>query len=206
MRRWRIPLSVAFGVAILAGLYLLNRYWIAPASLQKKECATARPMAADFTLTSLNGKQINLKKYRGKVVLLNFWATWCGPCRMEIPGLKKLQREFGPKGLRVIGMDVISEDNPSAVRAFYKQYKMNYPVVLANDNVGNLYGGLWATPTTILIGCDGRVYRKYVGYRNTSVLGHAISGLLASCTNGGPSPQAYGMLIARFPLWQQAPW
>lgn len=200
MRHWQILLSVAFVVTILTGLYLFNRYWIAPQAFQPKECATARPMAANFTLTSLNGKRINLKRYRGKVVLLNFWATWCGPCKMEIPGLTTLQREYGPEGLRVIGMDVISEDTASAARAFYKQYRMNYPVVLASDKVGNLYGGLWATPTTILIGCDGRIYRKYVGYRNTSVLGHAINGLLASCTSNGPSSQTYGALIARFPV------
>lgn len=184
MRVRRIILGVALGVAVSGGLYVLNRYWITPATAYKPKCPSVHPMAADFALTSLVGNPVNLKDYRGRVVLLNFWATWCTPCRREVPGLVNLQRKYGLKGLRVIGMDVISEDNAEAVREFNQQFKMNYPVVLASDKVGDLYGGLVGTPTSVLIGCDGRIYGKYVGYIDPNTLARKIRGLLTACSSG----------------------
>lgn len=184
MRLQRIFLGIAIGAAISCAIVLLNRYWIAPATAVKQECCAVHPFAADFSLTSLDGNTISLKDYRGKVVLLNFWATWCGPCRQEIPGLEDLQSRYGFKGLRVIGMDVISEDNAKDVRDFDRQFKMNYPVVFANEKVGERFGGLIGTPTSILIGCDGRVYGKYVGFTDESIFTERVRGLLATCRNG----------------------
>ena len=184
MRVKRIILGIVLGVVVSAGLYLVNRYWIAPATAPVARRAGAHPMAPDFTLTSLSGSTINTKDLRGKVVLLNFWATWCGPCRMEIPGLEDLQRRYGPGGLRIIGMDVISEDNANAVRRFYQQFQMNYPVVLASDKVGDLYGGIFGTPTSILIGRDGRIYAEYVGLTDESVFAREIHDLLTAGPNG----------------------
>jgi len=184
MRFRGVIFGVAVVIAVSTTIYLVNRYWIAPAAVHKTECDVSLPMAADFALTSLAGKHIQLKNYRGKVVLLNFWATWCGPCQMEIPGLERLQSKYGPQGFRVIGMDVISEDNASAVRKFYQQFKMNYPVALASDKLVDLYGGLFGTPTSILIGCDGRIYGKYFGYLDEGVFAHKIQGLLTACRRG----------------------
>lgn len=180
-----IVLSFVLGVVVAAGLYLAGRHWLSSSGTQHTtRLAGAHPMAPGFKLTSVDGKLINLEHYRGKVVLLNFWATWCGPCRMEIPGLEDLQRKYGFKGLRVIGMDVISEDNANAVREFYQRFKMNYPVVLANEKIGDLYGGIMGTPTSILIGCNGRIDSEFVGYTNEHVFARRIHGLLAACPNG----------------------
>jgi thiol-disulfide isomerase/thioredoxin len=184
MKTTRIILIAVLGGAISTGLYFLNQNWIAPAKAPASKCTTAGPMAAEFALTSLEGKQINLKDYRGKVVLLNFWATWCPPCRIEIPGLKNLQKKYGPKGFQVIGMDVISEDDVNDVREFEKQFGLNYPVVLADNDIGKQYGGLIGTPTSILIGCDGRIYGKHLGYAEESVLEQEVRGLLTACRRG----------------------
>lgn len=184
MRLQKVLLGVSIGAGVSFGLLLLNRYWIAPATSVPSDCCATHPMANDFSLTSLDGDTINLKAYRGKVVLLNFWATWCTPCRMEIPGLENLQRKYGSQGLRVVGMDVISEDNLKDVRGFDRQFKMNYPVVLASDTISDSFGGLIGTPTSILIGCDGRVYGKFVGYTDESIFDQKVHGLLGACKNG----------------------
>ncbi len=176
----KIILGIVLVVVVSACLYLATLHWNAPATGR----TSVHPMAPDFTLTSLSGDTINLKDLRGKVVLLNFWATWCGPCRMEIPGLVDLQSRYGSQGLRVIGMDEISEDSASAVRRFYQEFQLNYPVVLASDRVGNLYGGIYGTPTSVLIGRDGRIYGEYVGLTGESVFAQAIQNLLDAEPNG----------------------
>ncbi len=183
MKILKVLLGVSIGVLVSTGLLLLNRDWIAPATAVNQECCATHPLAKDFSLTSLEGDTISLKAYRGKVVLLNFWATWCGPCRMEIPGLENLQSKYGDRGLRVVGMDVISEDNAKDVRKFDEQFKMNYPVVLADDKIGDSFGGLVGTPTSVLIGCDGRIYGKFVGYTDERIFEQKVSGLLATCKN-----------------------
>ena len=180
----KIILVIVMFVVVSACLYLATLHWIAPAATPTAEPTSVRSMAPDFTLTSLSGDTISMKDLRGKVVLLNFWATWCGPCRMEIPGLVQLQSRYGARGLRVIGMDEISEDNANAVRRFYREFQLNYPVVLASDSVGNLYGGITGTPTSILIGRDGRIYAEYVGLVNEQVFARAIRNLLAEGPNG----------------------
>lgn len=184
MRVKGIVLGAALAVVVSAGLYLLGQRWLASTSIRTTKLVGSYPMAPDFELTSLDGNLISLKRYRGKVVLLNFWATWCGPCQMEIPGLEDLQRRYGFEGLRVIGMDEISEDNANAVREFYQRFNMNYPVVLATDKVGNLFGGIMGTPTSFLIGCNGRIYGEYVGYTDESVFTRKIQGLLTACQGG----------------------
>ncbi len=176
----KIILGIVMVVVVSACLYLATLHGNAPTAGR----TSVHPMAPDFTLTSLSGDTVNLKDLRGKVVLLNFWATWCGPCRMEIPGLIDLQARYGSQGLRVIGMDEISEDNANAVRRFYRQFQLNYPVVLASDAIGNLYGGIEATPTSFLIGCNGRVYGEYVGYMSEDAFASRIHGLLMACESG----------------------
>jgi thiol-disulfide isomerase/thioredoxin len=123
--------------------------------------STARPLAAEFTLSDLGGNQISLSMYRGRVVLLNFWATWCAPCREETPELVGLQNRFRNQGLQVIGVSL--DDEPKAALAFSKQFKMNYPVVRGDARLAERYGGVLGLPITFLIGCDGRIDAKYSG-------------------------------------------
>jgi thiol-disulfide isomerase/thioredoxin len=117
--------------------------------------------ASDFTVTDLDGRTFSLSSLRGKVVLVNFWATWCGPCRAEIPELIKLQRAYNDH-LVILG---IATDEPSAdqVKAFVKQNGMNYPIVMATDDTRKAFPGVSALPTTYVLDLEGRTVQKHVG-------------------------------------------
>jgi thiol-disulfide isomerase/thioredoxin len=121
---------------------------------------------------------MTLADYKGKVVLLDFWATWCGPCRIEIPGFVELQDRYRLDGLVLIGISI--DDNPEPVRDFYREFKMNYAVALGNENLSALYGGILGLPTTFLIGRDGRIYAKHIGATDISVFEEEIKELLAA--------------------------
>jgi peroxiredoxin len=151
-------------IVVVAGLYLVNRAWIAPvASRSTATRVQKHPMAPNFSLRDLNGNKLDLADYKGKVVLLDFWATWCGPCRIEIPGFVELQDRYRNRGLAVIG--VLTQDDPSNVPAFYQEFKMNYSVALGDDDgkVAGLYDCCFGLPTTFVIGRDGRIYAKHEG-------------------------------------------
>ena len=132
--------------------------------------------APDFSLPRLTGERLNLSDYRGKIVLLDFWATWCDPCRGEIPRFVDLQTRYGSQGFQVIGVSM--DDGPEPVRDFYQRFGMNYPVVMGNAKVGELYGGILGLPIAFLIGRDGRIYAKHVGAADMSVLEKELTSLL----------------------------
>ena len=119
---------------------------------------------ADFSVTDLNGRTISIADLRGKVVLVNFWATWCPPCRAEIPDLIRLQEKYRDK-LVVLG---ISEDEipPDEVKAFVTAQKMNYPVAMTKPELAKIFRGVAALPTTFVIGPDGKVEQRHVGMLN----------------------------------------
>lgn len=126
---------------------------------------TAAPKAAklNFTLKDVAGRPVKLADFKGKVVLLNFWATWCVPCRAEIPELVDLQSAYGNDGLQVIGVSV--DDPADKIRPFVDKYKINYPVLqaLGNDGILDTYGPMVVVPWTIVIGRDGTICTKHVG-------------------------------------------
>jgi len=177
LRRMKLLLGVLLALGLVAGLYFLNRYWITPATKGPGQSPMDRPPAPAFSLPDLNGRTLNLADYKGKVILLDFWATWCGPCRIEIPGFIELQNRYRDQGLLIIGISM--DKGPEPVREFYEEFKMNYPVVMADDKVSELYGGVWGLPTAFLIGRDGRIYAKHLGAMNISVLEEEVRELLA---------------------------
>ncbi len=134
-------------------------------------------MAPGFSLTDLNGKKLDLADYRGKVVLLDFWATWCGPCRIEIPGFVEMQDRYVSEGFSVIGIDM--DDSPSAVPEFFKEFRMNYPVAMGDVRISQLYGGVYGLPTAFIIGRDGRIYAKHEGAFPVAVFDREVQQLLA---------------------------
>jgi peroxiredoxin len=123
-------------------------------------------LAPDFTLKDLNGKAMKLSDHRGKVVILDFWATWCPPCRAEIPFFIELMKQYSKDGLVILGAAV---DEAGRVKNFYKQYGMNYQVAVADQETPQLYGGIMGIPTTFVIDKDGYIIQKYVGFRPKSV-------------------------------------
>jgi thiol-disulfide isomerase/thioredoxin len=124
----------------------------------------------------LSGQQLHLSDYRGKVVLLDFWATWCDPCREEIPHFVEFQDRYRDQGLQIVGISM--DDGPEPVREFYQQFKMNYPVVMGNATTGELYGGVLGLPIAFLIDRDGRIYSKHIGATGSSIFEREIAILL----------------------------
>jgi peroxiredoxin len=136
-------------------------------------------LAPDFTLQSLDGKSVRLSDFRGKAVLLNFWATWCQPCKIEMPWFVELQKQYGPEGLQVIGvaMDDASADD---IAKFAKDLGVDYPILIGKESVGDAYGGMPFLPATFFIGRDGKVVDKAVGLKGKGEFESTIKKALAS--------------------------
>jgi peroxiredoxin len=124
--------------------------------------ANDRKAATDFTLPGMNGVSVKLSDYRGKVVLLNFWATWCGPCKAEIPWFIEFEKIYKDRGFATLGVSM-DEDGWQAVQPFVRPRAINYPVMLGNDRVAELYGGIDSLPSTFLIDREGRIASMHLG-------------------------------------------
>jgi thiol-disulfide isomerase/thioredoxin len=133
--------------------------------------------APDFVLTSLDGQEVRLSQYRGKVVILDFWATWCPPCKLALPHFIELHQELKDDGLVIIGVS-LDKTGVREVASFVKEWKIPYIVVMGTGEVARSYGGIRGIPTTFVIGKDGKVYRKYVGYRKKEVFEKDVLRLL----------------------------
>jgi len=157
-------------------------------SLESHPADNDHPYAARFRLVALSGQKIDLADYQGKVVLLNFWASWCPHCRKLIPALVGLQDQYYDKGLRIVGIAV--SDHKPAVQSFYKHGNINYPVAMGDAAIRQLYGGVSGLPTTVLIGRDGRIYRRLVGEpRDLDRFEEGIERLLARPAGGTDGSQ-----------------
>jgi peroxiredoxin len=118
--------------------------------------------APNWQLKNLDGKPVQLSDFKGKVVVLDFWATWCPPCREEIPDLVALQNQYRDKGVVVVGVS-LDQGGAGPVAAFAKAQGMNYPIVLGDENVTGQYGDIQGIPTTFIIGRDGKVSAMHMG-------------------------------------------
>jgi peroxiredoxin len=157
-------------------LVVLLTIWVV--ACRRQEQKSAGPVAApDFSLTDLSGDNIHLSSYRGKVVLLDFCATWCEPCKTEIPHFIDMQNRYAAQGLQVIGISM--DDEQKAVRDFQQQFKMNYPVAIGNANLAESYGGILGLPITFVIDRQGRIYKRHIGQTEPSLFEDEIRKLLA---------------------------
>jgi cytochrome c biogenesis protein CcmG/thiol:disulfide interchange protein DsbE len=137
----------------------------------------ARKHAPDFVLKDANGKPVRLSDYKGKVVILDFWATWCGPCGIEIPWFTEFERKYKDRGFEVLGVSM-DDDGWKAVTPFVAQKKINYPVVLGDEKTSDQYGGVEALPTTFVIDRNGKIASVHVGLTNKKDFEDAIEKLL----------------------------
>jgi thiol-disulfide isomerase/thioredoxin len=150
-------------------------------SAQQENQATIRFVrnpdpAPEFTLAGLDGKPVTLAASKGKVVLVNFWATWCGPCRAEIPDLVELQKRYKDR-LQILGL-VVDDEDLDAIKKFSARYGINYPVALATNNIRIQYGGIPALPTSFVLDSEGRVVQKHEGLRDPELYETEIRSLL----------------------------
>jgi cytochrome c biogenesis protein CcmG/thiol:disulfide interchange protein DsbE len=139
--------------------------------------AANRRAAPDFTLRDLDGKEVKLSQFRGKVVILDFWATWCPPCRMEIPHFIALHRQYQPKGLEIVGVS-LDQGGVQVVRPFAQQNGINYTMLVDGMPITGLYGGIGSIPTTFVIDKQGRVVKSFIGYNDKSTFENLVQGLL----------------------------
>jgi cytochrome c biogenesis protein CcmG/thiol:disulfide interchange protein DsbE len=166
------------GVRVLPAIFCLTALALATPMLAAASLAhhSALRMAPDFTRTDLEGKSLNLRKYRGKVVLLNFWATWCGPCLIEIPTFTAWQNTYRTAGLQVVGISM--DDDAAPVKRMYQKDRLNYPVAMGDAELGELFGGVLGLPLTYLIDPDGRIVGRYQGEPDLKQLEARIKSLL----------------------------
>jgi peroxiredoxin len=139
--------------------------------------AIGRMAPLDYTVKDMNGADVHLASYKGKIILLNFWATWCPPCKVEIPDLIELQEQY-KNDIVVLGFSV--DDTPEQLRPFAEEYQMNYPVLvgLGHENIQEAYGPMWGIPVTIIIDRDGRIAKKQSGIRTKEQIEREILALL----------------------------
>ncbi len=124
--------------------------------------------APDFELQTLDGKTMKLADLRGKAVLLNFWATWCEPCKIEIPWFVELQKQYGPQGFQIVGV-AMDEDSNEEVAKFAQKMSINYPIVLGKESVEQSYGGVGVLPVTFFVDRDGKLIAREFGLQSRSV-------------------------------------
>ncbi len=167
-------------VAMVVALMLVFGFKLARRSSPEAAVGTAQMksgVAPDFTLQSLDGKTVRLSDFRGKPVVLNFWATWCGPCKIEMPWFVDLQKEYGPAGLQFLGV-AMDEASPKDIAEFAESMKVNYPILIGKESVGDAYGGVQFLPETFFIDRDGKVVDKAFGLKGRGEIEDAIKKIL----------------------------
>jgi peroxiredoxin len=161
----------------LIALLAIGLFRLAAVPVFAVEASAAKTPAPDWELKDLNGKTVKSSGFRGKVVVLNFWATWCMPCRIEMPHFVELQKQYGDKGVAVIGVS-LDEQGPEVVKKFVKQLGVNYTIVMGNQKIAEAYGGIVAIPTTFVIDRQGRIVSWHMGYDDKAVFEKEIQSLL----------------------------
>ena len=163
-------ISIALVFILTFGVVLLTR-----------NCATEATdvdeMMPAFQLKDVDGVEFDSSQLKGKVVIIDFWATWCPPCRMEVPHFQALHEQYGDKGLAMVGISLDSE-GAYTVKPFMANNKVTYTMLIGDQNIANEYGGIRAIPTTFVVDRSGKVVKKYTGYRDQSVFEDDIKALL----------------------------
>lgn len=195
--RGRNPLALLVVAIVAAGMLYIGLHMArrsdgpeAPAILGK---STPAP---DFTLDKLNGGTLKLSDLRGKAVLLNFWATWCGPCKIETPWLVEMQNQYGSQGLQVVGV-AMDDSGKDEIESFAKEMGMNYPILLGKEAVGDEYGGVPALPESFFIGRDGKIVDRIIGLKGRAEIEDSIKKALGTQVHASNAPAVPSSLQAQ---------
>jgi thiol-disulfide isomerase/thioredoxin len=145
---------------------------------QKDAAHVFKPAKLDFTLKNMQGENVALSSYNGKVLVLDFWATWCGPCKVEIPAFVELQKKYAASGLQIVGISI--DDTAAELEPYVKDMKMNYPVLVGkgHDDVQDAYGPLVGIPVSVVIARDGKVCASHPGLTGKDEFEREIKALL----------------------------
>jgi len=171
--RGRNPLALLVVAVVAAGMLYFGFHMARRAAPGRTPGVVRATDAPDFTLESLDGGNLRLSDLRGKAVLLNFWATWCGPCKIEMPWFVELQREYGPQGLQIVGV-AMDDSSKEDIARFAKEMGVNYPVLLGKEAVGDEYGGVPALPESFFISRDGKIVDKILGLQGKADIEEAV--------------------------------
>jgi peroxiredoxin len=188
MTRWLFPAALA-AILIATGCNPREATNVSAAVKPDKE----RKTAPDFALKDSNGQILKLSSLKGKVILLNFWATWCGPCKIEIPWFVDFEQRYRDQGFAVVGVSM-DEDGWDTVKPYITDKKVNYRVVIGNDMVAQLYGGVESLPTTFLLDRDGRIASTHVGLVSKGDYEKEIIQLLGRKAAGTPAAGLFAAL------------
>ena len=182
----RRPARLKWGIAGAAALGLAGLTLATPLPFGHDEIgaaggacpADAKTANLNFALKDINNQDVRLASLKGKVILLDFWATWCAPCKIEIPWFVEFQKKYGSSGLQVVGISV--DDTLDKLKPFVAQMKMNYPVLqgLDHDDVQDAFGPIFGVPVTLVISRDGKICARHVGLSSKPDFDNAIKGLL----------------------------
>ena len=182
-------LRILLVLALIAFLALA-----ASGQAQQSSSGSASPArlsaAPDFALQSLYGETVHLSDFRGKVVLLYFWASWCGPCKIEMPWFLGLQNQYGPQGLQIVAISLDEDASPADVAEFADSVRANYPILIGNEIVSKAYGGVPVMPMTFFITRNGKVAEKIIGLKGKAEIEDVIKKALSNAAReNAPAPQ-----------------
>jgi thiol-disulfide isomerase/thioredoxin len=182
--RWIVAIAAALGVGVLTVSSMMGPS--KPVALDASDstdrgtpvCNAESQANLDFTVKDMNGANVRLADYKGKVILVNFWATWCPPCKAEIPGFIALQDQYRDQGLVILGIS--GDDDPETLRAFASEWKINYPMIVGRDEheLLDAYGPIYGYPISVLVGRDGAVCGKHIGPATKEQFEREIKALL----------------------------
>jgi len=184
--RNRNPLALVVAAVVVAGMLYFGFHMARRAGPSRTPGMARVTEAPDFSLESLDGKSMRLSDLRGKAVLLNFWATWCVPCKIEMPWLVELQQEYGPQGLQIVGV-AMDDSSKEDIAEFAKKMGVNYPVLLGKNDVADAYA-VPAMPESFFIDRDGRIVDKILGLKGKADIEDSIRKALNA--QPGTSPAA----------------